>query len=178
MREKMLLHVCCAPCASSVLERLLAEAEYDITIYFTNSNILPYEEYNKRIEALEKLKKELYPSINIVYDKYIPDEYFAAIKGLETAGEGSKRCERCIYYRLEKTAEYAQNNGFDIFATTLTVSPHKNANMINSIGKELETIKGVKYLESDFKKKNGYLRSIQICKEHDIYRQTYCGCNL
>lgn len=175
---KMLLHVCCAPCLSSVLERLKAETEYEITLYFSNSNILPQAEYEKRKKTLIEFLEKVHPDTQLIVDEYLPQEYFNAIKGKEQLGEGSARCESCIGYRLEKTAKYAKENGFDIFATTLTVSPHKNANLINWLGTTLEQKYGIKYYQSDFKKRNGYLRSLQLCKEYGIYRQNYCGCNL
>ena len=176
--NRMLLHVCCAPCSSSVIERLKAETDYMITIFFSNSNILPEEEYNRRKDALIQFIKEVHPEIEIIFDTYNQAEYFDAIKGLENMGEGSVRCDNCIGYRLKKTAEMAKEKGFDIFATTLTVSPHKNAKRINEIGKKLEEEFGVSYYESDFKKRNGYLRSLELCKKYNIYRQNYCGCNL
>lgn len=176
--KKLLLHVCCAPCASSVLERLKQETDYDITLFFSNSNILPEEEYNKRKSALITFIERVHPETEIIFDNYNPSEFFSAIKGKESLGEGSTRCDSCIDFRLEKTAKYARDNGFDLFASTLSVSPHKNAAKINMIGKALEDKYNITYLESDFKKKNGYLRSIQLSKEYNIYRQNYCGCNL
>ena len=175
--KKLLLHVCCAPCASSVLERLVSENIYDITLFFSNSNILPEAEYIKRKEALISFVSKVHPNIKIIFDEYNIQEFLDAVKGKESLPEGSLRCVSCISYRMEKTAALAKNAGYDIFATTLTVSPHKNAKVINEIGKELENKYNIEYLESDFKKKNGYLRSIELCKEHNIYRQNYCGCN-
>ena len=176
--NRMLLHVCCAPCSSSVIERLKAETDYNITIFFSNSNILPEEEYLKRKQALVDFISNVHPEIEIIFDDYNPEEYLNAIKGLEKMGEGSVRCDKCIQYRLKKTAILAKEKGFDIFATTLTVSPHKNAKKINEIGAELEKEIGVSYYESDFKKRNGYLRSLELSKKYNIYRQNYCGCNL
>jgi len=176
--KKMLLHVCCAPCLSSVLERLKNETDFEITLYFSNSNILPEEEYKKRVNALNKFLQDAHSTTQIIYDEYSPEEFFNAIKGKESLGEGSMRCNSCIEYRLTKTAKYAKENGFDIFATTLTVSPHKNAKLINEIGINLQEKLNIKYYESDFKKRDGYLRSLQLCKEYNIYRQSYCGCNL
>jgi len=176
--SKMLLHVCCAPCSTSVIERLKAETDYELTLFFSNSNILPLEEYEKRRLALVEFIQKVHPEIEIIFDDYIPQDYFNAIRGFEKMGEGTTRCENCIEYRLKKTALKAKENGFDIFATTLTVSPHKNAIFINECGKKISEALGVKYYESDFKKRNGYLRSLQLCKEYGIYRQNYCGCNL
>lgn len=176
--KKMLLHVCCAPCLSSVIERLKIETDYSITIYFSNSNILPQEEYEKRKDVLIDFVSRVHPETEIIFDDYDTFGFFSAIKGKEKLGEGSARCDACINYRLDRTAQFAKLNGFDIFATTLTVSPHKNAKAINLIGKELQDKYGVEYYESDFKKRNGYLRSLELCKEYGIYRQNYCGCNL
>ena len=176
--NRMLLHVCCAPCSTSVIERLKAETEYSLTLFFSNSNILPEEEYLKRKNALVKFIQEVHPEIEIIFDDYNPSEFLNAIQGLEKMGEGSVRCDSCIGYRLKKTAILAKEKGFDIFATTLTVSPHKNAKKINELGKLLEEEFGVRYFESDFKKRNGYLRSLELCKQYGIYRQSYCGCNL
>lgn len=174
----MLLHVCCAPCLTSVLERLKAETDFEITLYFSNSNILPQAEYEKRKRTLIEFLNKVHPNTLLIIDEYIPSEYSEAIKGKEMLGEGSARCEACIGYRLEKTANYASLNGFDIFATTLTVSPHKNASLINSLGQKLSEKYGIEYYSSDFKKRDGYLRSLQLCKEYGVYRQNYCGCNL
>lgn len=175
-KKKLLLHCCCAPCATSVIERLLNEDEFDITLYFANSNILPQSEYTKRLEELKKLAK--IHNLPLVEDCYNPQEFFDSIKGLESLGEGSKRCDNCIYFRLEKTAKYAKTNGYDCFCTTLTVSPHKNAEHINNSGKELSNILNIEFLERDFKKRDGFKRSIELCKIYNIYRQTYCGCGL
>ena len=176
--KKLLLHVCCAPCLSSVIERLKEETEYIITLYFSNSNILPKEEYEKRKEVLIDFVSKVHPETELIIDEYNQAGFFSAIKGKEYLGEGSSRCDDCISYRLERTAKYAKENNFDVFATTLTVSPHKNAERINCSGKMLQEKYGIEYLPSDFKKRNGYLRSLQLCKEYGIYRQNYCGCNL
>lgn len=178
MKKKMLLHVCCAPCSTSVLERLKAEEDFNITIFFSNSNILPIEEYEKRKQTLIEFIEKVHPEIEIIFDDYNPAEFFKAIKGTETMGEGSIRCTNCISYRLEKTAKKAKELNYDIFATTLTVSPHKNAKLINEIGNKLSTEFNIDYYESDFKKRDGYKRSIELCKQYNIYRQNYCGCNL
>ena len=176
--KKMLLHVCCAPCSTSVIERLKAETDYKLTLFFSNSNILPLSEYQKRKQALIDFISLVHPDIEIIFDDYDPKEYFSAIKGLESLGEGTERCDSCINYRLRKTAQKAKELGFDCFGTTLTVSPHKNAKKINEMGKALEDAYGVLFYEADFKKRNGYLRSIELCKLYNIYRQNYCGCNL
>lgn len=175
--KKLLLHACCAPCLSSVIERLKDETDYNITVFFSNSNILPKGEYEKRKDALLEFMAKVHPQTPVIIDEYTPAEFFSAIKGLENLGEGSIRCDNCISYRLKKTAKYAKENGFDLFASTLSVSPHKNAQKINEIGLKLSKEFGVDYLESDFKKRDGYLRSIRLSKEYNIYRQVYCGCN-
>lgn len=175
--KKLLLHVCCAPCSTSVIERLKAETDYKLTLFFSNSNILPESEYVKRKEALINFISEVHPDIEIIFDGYNPNQYFKAIKNFESLGEGTKRCEACIEFRLTKTAQLAKKEGFDAFSTTLTVSPHKNAKFINCIGNQLAVVHGVEFYEADFKKRNGYLRSIELCKLYNIYRQTYCGCN-
>ena len=176
-KKNLLLHCCCAPCATSVIERLLQEDEYNITLFFANSNILPKDEYDKRLGELFRLAKDIY-NLNLIVDEYNPEEYLMAIKGYETLGEGSARCTMCIAQRLERTAKYAKDNGYDCFTTTLTVSPHKNATIINKVGKNLQSTQGVEFLERDFKKKDGYKRSIELCKKYNIYRQNYCGCGL
>lgn len=177
-KKRLLLHCCCAPCASSVVEKLLNEDKYEITLYFSNSNILPEAEFEKRKEEIIRLSKEIFTGTNLIIEEYLPSDYFEAIKGLETFGEGSVRCDACIGYRMKNSAKYASENGFDLFATTLTVSPHKNAAKINEIGNQLSKEFSIEYLSSDFKKQNGYLRSIELCKKFNIYRQKYCGCGL
>ncbi len=177
-KQRLLLHCCCAPCASSVVERLLKENKYEITMYFSNSNILPQEEYEKRKAEMIRLNQEIFTDTKLIIEEYCPNDYFDAIKGLESLGEGSVRCDACIGYRMKNTARYAKENHFDLFATTLTVSPHKNAKKINEIGESLSQEFDVEYMPSDFKKQNGFLRSIELCKEYDIYRQKYCGCGL
>ena len=171
--KTLLLHSCCAPCSSSVLEQL--KNEFDITVLYYNPNIYPETEYLKRLnEQIDYLNK-----INIKYiiANYDPNEYNDAIKGKEHLPEKSSRCFQCYKFRLEKTAEIAKSKNFDYFTTTLSVSPHKNATFINEIGTSLSSEK-CKFLSSDFKKKNGYLRSIQLSKENNFYRQTYCGCEM
>ncbi len=170
---KLLLHSCCAPCSSAVLERL--KNNFDVTVYFYNPNIDDESEFRKRAEEQERLCKEL--KIKFVCPNYDKQEFYQVIKGLEKEKEGGLRCKECFQLRLKSAASYAKNNGFDCFATTLTVSPLKNADLLNSIGEKLEKEIGVKYLYSDFKKKGGYLRSIELSKQFDLYRQNYCGCS-
>ena len=173
---KILLHSCCGPCSTCVIERL---ADYfDITVFYYNPNIYPEEEYYKRKETeLEFIKK--YSSvhkINFLDCDYEPDEFNKAVRGYECCHEGGERCYRCYNLRLEKTAKVAKENNFDYFTTTLSVSPHKNSKWINEIGFKLEEVYDIKFLPSDFKKKNGYKRSIEMCQLYCLYRQNYCGC--
>ena len=172
----LLLQCCCAPCSSAVLERL--KEHFDLKLYFYNPNIYPEEEYYKRLAQLEKLlEKTEYPNgIETVRARYNQEEFFDAVKGFENEKEGGKRCTQCFILRLEETAEKAKEIGADYFCTTLTVSPHKNAELLNQIGIKTGEKYGVKFLQSDFKKKEGYKRSTELSKEYDLYRQNYCGC--
>lgn len=175
-KPSLLLHVCCAPCSSYVIEYL---SEYfNITIYYYNPNISPIQEYNFRLEELARLLKEMKEAKNIevLPCEYDPETFYEIAKGLEKEKEGGERCFKCYRLRLEKTAEAAKEKGFDYFTTTLSISPYKNAEKLNEIGKELSKKYNVPYLFSDFKKKNGYKRSIELSKEYDLYRQDYCGC--
>ncbi len=167
-KPKLLLHCCCAPCSSAVIERI--KTFFDITFYYYNPNIFPEEEYNKR--AIEFIKL----GVNIVVENYCHKDFLNMTKGREDESEGGERCKICIAQRLNKTFEYAVENNYDVVTTTLSISPHKDAEFINNLGERLELKYGVKYLHADFKKQNGYLRSIQICKDLNIYRQDYCGC--
>ena len=172
--SKLLLHSCCAPCSSYVLEYL---SEYfQITVLYYNPNIDTIDEYNFRSSEQQRFIKEVSPQISFVSLPYDPKPYYEAVKGLENLGEGSKRCFECFRLRLSKTAEYAANNNYDYFTTTLSISPLKKADVLNEIGKEMSEKYNVEYLFSDFKKKGGYLRSIELSKKHGIYRQDYCGC--
>ena len=170
--KKLLLHVCCAPCSTHVIEVL--KKEYELTLFFYNPNVEPINEYSLRLEAAEKYAEEI--GIPIIVGDYDSIEWHNAVKGHENDSEGGERCGICFRYRLEKTAELAKQKGFELFTTTLTVSPYKNAELINQIGKEFAEKYGVEFLESDFKKENGYIHSIELSKEHDLYRQDYCGC--
>ncbi len=180
-RPKIMIHSCCAPCSTVVLEYLSSVA--DVTIYFSNSNIHPKEEYEYR----KKVQKDFIDDFNIktgsnvsfMADEYNPNSFFQITKGLENEKEGGARCHLCYRMRLDRSALKASELNFDYFASALTLSPHKNSEIINEVGfgieKELE-VTSLYYLPSDFKKNNGYLRSIEMCKEYDIYRQCYCGC--
>lgn len=174
-KPTLLLHACCAPCSSAVLE-VLSE-HFDITIFFYNPNISPKSEFDYRLDELYRLLGEMNLSqIKIVAPEYNENEFFEIAKGNESLPEGGARCKDCYRLRLEKTAEYAKRDGFDYFTTTLSVSPYKNAQALNEIGSELSEKYGVKYLLSDFKKNDGYKRSCQLSRDFNLYRQNYCGC--
>lgn len=177
IKPKLLLHACCAPCSSFVIEYL--HNYFDITIIYYNPNIYPIEEYTRRKEELKKFLTtfKISDKIKLIEMDYNFKEYYDAIKGLETLGEKSKRCYNCYQFRMEKAAKYAVDNNFDYFTTTLSISPYKISSWINEIGEELSKKYGVKYLYADFKKRNGYKRSLELSKEYNLYRQTYCGCN-
>ena len=173
-RPRLLLHACCAPCSSATLERL--SAHFDLTILYYNPNIYPPEEYHRREAELERFVEQAgyhYPVVELPYD---PQEFYSAVTGLENEPERGSRCTICYRLRMRRAAQYASENGFDWFTTTLSISPHKDAKRINAIGQELEAEFGVKHLPSDFKKHNGYLRSLQLSEEYGLYRQDYCGC--
>ncbi len=172
----LFLHSCCAPCSSYVLEYL--SQYFRITLFYYNPNIYPQEEYDMRIAEQEKFISCLqteYP-ITFVAGTYDTPRFYTVTKGMEKEPEGGIRCFACYELRMEETANMAKEKGFDYFATTLSISPLKNAQKINEIGKKLEEKYGIKHLPSDFKKKGGYLRSIQLAKEYGLYRQNYCGC--
>ena len=174
--EKLLLHACCAPCSSACLERL--GDIFKIDIYYYNPNIDNIDEYNKRLNEVIRFTKSFktkYP-IDVIDGGYDSDTFFEMAKGLENEPERGKRCYKCYELRLNKTKEYASNNDYDFFATTLTLSPYKNSNWINEIGEKLDKESNSTYLYSDFKKKNGYKRSIELSSVYNLYRQDYCGC--
>lgn len=172
----LLMHSCCAPCSSYCLTYL---AEYfQITVFYYNPNISPQAEYEKRVREQQRLIDELpvkWP-VQYVQGEYEPDRFFEMARGKEDVPEGGERCFACYELRQRAAAEYAGEHGFDYFTTTLSVSPHKNAAVLNEIGLRLAQEYGVPYLVSDFKKRGGYQRSIELSKEYDLYRQNYCGC--
>ncbi|MGN0325469.1 MAG: epoxyqueuosine reductase QueH [Lachnospiraceae bacterium] len=177
-RKRLLLHSCCAPCSSYVLEYL---SEYfDIWAYYDNPNITEQEEYLKRAAELNRLaecmNKEHQWTIRVVEGQYDPKRFFEAVRGLEQCPEGGDRCKKCFELRLADSAAYAAQHGFDYYTTSLTISPLKNASLLNEIGEQMGKKYGVEFLPSDFKKKNGYQRSIELSKEYGLYRQDYCGC--
>lgn len=173
---KLMLHACCACCASYVLEYL--SEHFEIYIAFVNPNITEKDEYEYRKSELERLVHEmpLKSKVTIVPVDYTPQEFLFRVKGLEDEREGGARCAVCFNERLKTTAHLADEYGCDFFATTLTISPLKNASIINSIGEALEKDVKSQYLPTDFKKKNGYKRSIELSREYNLYRQNYCGC--
>lgn len=173
---KLLLHACCAPCSSYCLEYL--SNFFEITVFYYNPNIFLKEEYEYRLCEEKRLISlmEFKNPVNIVDGEYNPNDFYTAVKGLEKEPEGGKRCEKCFRLRLEASAKEAEKLGCDYFATTLTISPLKNAQLINTIGEEIGQKYGVKWLFSDFKKKEGYKRSIILSKKYELYRQNYCGC--
>ena len=168
IKPRLVLHCCCAPCSSAVIERL--NEYFDITMYYYNPNIYPSEEYVKRANEFGKL------GVKIVEETYNHDEFLDSVKGVEQEKEGGERCRKCIELRMRKTFEFAKDHNYDIVTTTLSISPHKDAEFINEMGEGLEKEFGVRYLHADFKKQNGYLRSIELCRGLNIYRQDYCGC--
>lgn len=171
-KKTILLHSCCGPCSSSVIERLMPY--FDITVLYYNPNIEPKEEYEKRKAEQIRLLKEL--GVKYMDCDYDNETYHEVVKGMEKEKEGGARCALCFMLRLSKTAKLAKENDFDYFGTTLTVSPHKNSELINKIGfKEGEKL-GIEFLPADFKKEDGYKRSIELSKKYDLYRQDYCGC--
>ena len=173
---KLLLHACCAPCSSAVLERLANF--FEITIYYYNPNITDENEYKKRVEELRKLISKIKPKyeVSILEGEYEPEKFFEMSKGLEDQPERGKRCYYCYEMRIKDTARVAEKYNYPYFTTTLSLSPHKNADWINEIGKRIEEDLNTTFLYSDFKKENGYKRSIVLSKIYDLYRQDYCGC--
>lgn len=172
----LLLHSCCAPCSSYVLEYL--SQYFKITVFYYNPNISPKEEYIKRVEEQKRLISQLPVKnpVDFIEGDYEPQDFYDIAKGLEQVPEGGERCFNCYKLRLEKTSKLAYDLNMDYFTTTLSISPYKNALKLNEIAEELSEIYSVKNLPSDFKKKEGYKRSIQLSKEYDLYRQDYCGC--
>ena len=173
MKKKLLLHSCCGPCSTVVIERL--KDDFDVTVFYFNPNIEPKEEYEKRKVEQQKVCEFFnVPFIDYDYDNA---GWHKFVEGLENEREGGDRCEKCFLFRLNCTAKYAKENGFEIFATTLSVSPHKNTLVINKVGEKFSKEIEIEFLPENFKKKDGYLRSINPSKELELYRQNYCGCS-
>lgn len=175
-KPKLLLQSCCAPCSSYVLEYL--SGFFNITLFFYNPNISPKEEFLKRYEELKRLLSEmpLKSEVALQLGSYLPERFFSFAAERADEREGGERCFLCYEMRLRETARIATAQGFDYFSTTLSISPHKNAQKLNEIGKALSEEYGVNYLFSDFKKKNGYKRSCELSEQYDLYRQSFCGC--
>ena len=173
-KPRLLLHACCAPCSSYCLEYL--KNYFDITLFFYNPNISSAEEWEKRLNELKRLVKEMSLNFDIVCPQYDQREFLDKVKGFENCPEGGDRCGICYALRLKKACDFAEENAFDYYCSTLSISPHKNAQKLNAIGETLASGKKVKHLPNDFKKKGGYLRSIELSKKHNLYRQDFCGC--
>jgi len=178
-KKTLLLHACCGPCSSACLERLYPD--YDITVFYYNPNITDEGEYRMREEELKHFLQRWQPEgvptgITALSGRYDPREYYTCVKGLEQEPEGGARCRACFLLRLEETAKQAAALGFDAFDTTLSVSPYKNSKVLAEIGRSLAAKYGVEYLEGNYKKQDGYRRSIELSKEYGLYRQDYCGC--
>lgn len=172
----LLLHACCAPCSSYCLEYL--SQHFSITVLFYNPNISPPDEYEKRVNEIRRLIFELpvKNKVSLIEGRYLPEEFYTSVRGLEKEPEGGKRCHVCYELRLREAAETAKRLGFEYFTTTLSISPLKDSEKLNNIGEKLAEEYDVKYLFSDFKKKDGYKRSINLSKEYNLYRQNFCGC--
>ena len=173
----ILLHSCCGPCSSAVLERLCPH--FEVTVYYDNPNIYPEAEFLRRAAEQRRLLSEMAPAgkhVDMLLAPWDEAEFYEAVRGHETDMEGGERCEICFSFRLTRCAMAAKRLGFPYFTSTLTVSPHKNAEKVNAAGFAAERLSGVRYLPSDFKKRNGYLRSLQLSAEYHLYRQDYCGC--
>lgn len=171
--SKILLHSCCAPCGGQVINELKSQG-FAVTVFFYNPNIFPLEEYKIRKSEIAKYcQKE---NIEFLAGEYAHEKWLAFIKGLEKEKEGSFRCFKCYEFRLQETAKYAMEHGFDYFASTLSISPHKNASKINEIGNELAEKHHIKFFTADWKKNDGFKKSCELSKTHNFYRQKYCGC--
>jgi predicted adenine nucleotide alpha hydrolase (AANH) superfamily ATPase len=171
-KPRLLLHVCCAPCSTHVIEKL--KEDYELGCYFYGPNIHPEEEYEKRLE--ESRDYCAAQGIELLEGEYDSEDWLEAVKGHEEDEEGEGRCKICYAFRLKRTAETANREGYDSFTTTLTVSPRKDADVVNSIGEEIGARGDVTFLSENFKKKHGYQISVQMSKDHGLYRQDYCGC--
>lgn len=173
-KRTLLLHSCCGPCSSYCLEYLINY--FNITIFYSNSNIDSLEEFQKRVETQRQIIAKGGFNVEVVVDDYVDSDYYSAIKGKENLGEFSKRCYKCYEFRLDKTFKYAKEHTFDFVSTTLSISPYKNSNWINEIGLELQKRYNLSFLYSNFKLNDGYKKSIELSKKYHLYRQDYCGC--
>ena len=175
-KPTLLLHACCAPCSSYCLEYL--SKHFDITVFYFNPNITVQDEYNLRLSELKRLISEMSEckGIDVIEGEYNPNAFLKRVEGMESDDEGGSRCSKCFTFRLEESVKMAKELNFEYVCTTLTISPHKNAEIINTVGESLTKKYGVNWLPGDFKKKNGYKRSIELSKQYNIYRQDFCGC--
>ena len=171
-KRKLLLHTCCAPCSTHCVSELMKD--YDVTMYFYNPNIHPFGEFERRLENARIVGKEL--GVPVVEAEYEPEDWLELIKGFEEEPEGGRRCKICFSMRLKETARYAKENGFNTFTTTMTISPHKDAALINSLGEGWSKKYKIAWVHSDFKKKDGFKKSGEMSKKMGLYRQNYCGC--
>ena len=174
LKPRVLLHVCCAPCFSGAIERLIDWA--DVTAFFYNPNMNSVEEYDKRAAELSRFIKEAGFPVKVIVRKFDASPFYRTVRGLENVPEGGLRCDKCFALRLHETALFGKKNGYDYFATTLTISPLKNAEKINRIGDIIGNDTGIAWLPTDFKKKDGFKRSLEMSEKYDLYRQDYCGC--
>lgn len=173
-KRTLLLHSCCAPCSSYVLEYL--QQYFEITVFYYNPNITDREEYDKRVKEQKQMIDMMNYPIAFIEGAYEPKRFFEMAKGFESCAEGGERCFLCYEMRMREAVKIAKEKGFDFFTTTLSISPLKNAEKINEIGQALAAEYEIKHLPSDFKKKNGYKRSVELCETYGLYRQNYCGC--
>ena len=171
-KSKLLLHACCAPCIT--YPYITLSSDFKVTVFFYNPNIHPQKEYDQRLESVKNLADKW--RFDLIIASYDPEKWFNIVKGLEDCEEGGERCAECFRIRLQKTAETAKKGDFDLFSTTLTISPLKKAEVINRIGISLGEDVGIDYLKSDFKKKDGFRKSCQLSQQENLYRQNYCGC--
>lgn len=178
-KKRILLHSCCGPCSTAVIHRLISD--YEVTVFFYNPNITDALEYERRkaeqIRFLKECEAAEQISVDLIEGPYDPEVYYSAVVGLEQEPEGGARCARCFYLRLQETARRAAQGGFDCFDTTLTVSPHKNFDVIYALGAELALTWHVQYLNGNYKKKDGYRQSVEWSRQYGLYRQSYCGCS-
>lgn len=173
-KPRLLIHSCCGPCSSYLLDYL--NDYFDIGVFYYNPNIYPQEEFYYRKREQEELIGKMGLDIEFIGIDHNPEDFYLIAKGLEDLREGGPRCHKCYRIRLEQTGKYAKENGFHYFTTSLSISPHKNAQVLNQIGKDLENELGIKYLYSDFKKRDGFKKSVQLSEKYNMYRQEYCGC--
>ncbi len=175
-KKRMLLHSCCGPCSSAVIERLAPD--YEITLFYYNPNITDRDEYEHRLAEQKRLLDLISPEVHVEFieDEYNPAKFYDRVQGLEAEPEGGKRCEECFRLRLAETARAAAQGGYDCFDSTLSVSPRKNYEIISRIGRELAQEYAVEFSAGDYKKRNGFLRSVRLAEKYGLYRQNYCGC--